>query len=439
MRLWPRTLFARTALAFSGMLLLGYIATVVLFLYFFTQPIASSTALYLGQQVQSIATAATHFDNKTRAAYIQSLVSAGNVRYLDATRATPPGTVARNHFQQTLSDEITRQLGGQVSVRFAFTPAQRIVWVMLPMANHPAWLGVLLSESGNAFPRSLLAQMLVIAMLTLLGSVWFAYRLNRPIKHLVHAAQDIAQGRTDVQLVPSGPRELRELGETFNQMVLAIDKLAEDRNLLLAGVSHDLRTPLSRLRLALEMVNPDSDPILLAGMLQDLTEMDQIIEQFLAYTRQGSEEASVPADLNKLVQQLAQRYAQQGKTLQLSLAMLPEFMFKPVAMHRLLHNLIDNAWEYGAAPVEVATCLSDRWVELCVRDSGPGIPAAAIDRVCQPFTRQDVARSQALHAGLGLAIVARIAQAHHGRVRVANREGGGLAVCVSLPCTVPTP
>ena len=434
MSLWPRSVFARTALAFSGMLLLGYLATVVLFLLFFTRPIASSTGEYLGRQLLGIQSAVARFDAGERTKYIEALAAAGVVQYRSVPAGQmPPGTPAANAFQQTMAATITQHLAQQVGIRFQFSPVQRVVWVNLPRIARTDWFGLTLSENGNAFPRSLLAQLAVIIILTLLGSLWFAYRLNRPIRHLATAVRQIGQGDTAAQVQPTGPRELRELGETFNHMVRDINKLAEDRNLLLAGVSHDLRTPLSRLRLALEMLDTQSDQSLVNGMVQDLAEMDRILEQFMAYIRQGAEEASQAGDLNSMIQQLAGRYEQQGKPIGLKLAQLPQVRFKPIAMQRLLGNLIDNAWEYGAAPVEILTRVVDDAIEVCVCDRGPGLPAGEIAHLCQPFTRKDPARSQGLHAGLGLAIVDRIVQAHAGQLRVTNREGGGLAVCVRLP------
>lgn len=434
MTLWPRTLFVRTVMLFSGLLLLSYLAAIILFFIFFTKPIAISTATFLSKQIISMRTATKQMSPEQQRHYLSALQKQGLIELQTVHANTDaPGRKAANGFQQRIADALQQRLGGIRPIRFQFTAEKRVIWLKTAVGNKEQWLGVSLSQEHRPFPISFLAQLVVIMLLTLVGAMWIAFRLNKPFRQLTCAAAQLGQGESPAPLKPSGPKELRALTETFNRMARDVNKLAEDRNLLLAGVSHDLRTPLSRMRLAVEMLDKNVESDLYNGMVQDLEDMDRIIGQFLAYIREGVDEPLQSGNLNLLIKDITKNYARQDKPLTLNLGELPDSRFKPVAMKRLLTNLIDNAWHYGQPPVEIHSCLEAENILLCVIDHGSGIPIEDIERLKQPFTRLHSARSSGLRAGLGLAIVQRIAREHHGTVHFTNPQGGGLEVCLALP------
>jgi two-component system osmolarity sensor histidine kinase EnvZ len=217
-------------------------------------------------------------------------------------------------------------------------------------------------------------------------------------------------------------------------MTANLRQLEEDRALLLAGVSHDLRTPLARLRLGVEM--QAHDEATRAGMVDDIAEMDRIIGQFLDFARGNREIAAERCDLDALVRTCVDRYARDGKDVRFAPGAVPVLPLRPTAIARLVTNLIDNALAYGAPPVEVTTGESAGKVVLDVADRGPGIPADLVERLKQPFTRASPARSDAHGvpgAGLGLAIVERIARLHGGTLDLLPRDGGGTVARVTLP------
>jgi len=197
--------------------------------------------------------------------------------------------------------------------------------------------------------------------------------------------------------------------------------------MVLAGISHDLRTPLSRLRLALEM-NPGSDR---EAMVSDIDEIDAVIGQFLDYAR-GSNEDKTEGELNELLDELAEHYRRIHREVSFQPGAVAPFRFARMAIRRAVANLVDNALRYAGGPVEVETSSQGTRVVVEVRDRGPGIPADAIERVKRPFTRLEGARSGAGGAGLGLAIVERIAHSHRGSLELAPREGGGLLARLTL-------
>jgi two-component system osmolarity sensor histidine kinase EnvZ len=214
-------------------------------------------------------------------------------------------------------------------------------------------------------------------------------------------------------------------------MTRDLARLEDDRALILAGVSHDLRTPLARLRLGLEMSEGDAQ--LKAGMAADIDEMDRIIGQFLDFARAAGGEPAQPTDLAAMAREIAARYRDAGHALSDEVAAVPEATVRPMAVRRLITNLVDNAFRYGERDVRLRVGAASRAVVIEVLDRGPGIPADEVERLKQPFTRLETARSGKGGSGLGLAIVDRIARMHGGSFDLLPRDGGGLVARVTFP------
>jgi two-component system osmolarity sensor histidine kinase EnvZ len=220
-------------------------------------------------------------------------------------------------------------------------------------------------------------------------------------------------------------------------MTADLKRIDADRAVLLAGISHDLRTPLSRLRLGIEMLSDAHHDGLKPGMIHDIEDMDAIIGQFLDFAREGRNEvSSAVEDLNHIVSSVCERFSRTGQVIKTNLGELPFMALKPIAMQRMVTNLMDNALRYGKGEVEVTTQYIDGRAILRVLDRGPGIPDEELSRVMQPFRRLETSRSGAEGSGLGLAIVERTAHIHGGSVKLSRRAGGGLEACVELPIVV---
>jgi two-component system osmolarity sensor histidine kinase EnvZ len=202
-----------------------------------------------------------------------------------------------------------------------------------------------------------------------------------------------------------------------------------DRALLLAGVSHDLRTPLTRMRLTAEFLD-DAD--LSRGIIQDIEDMDAILDQFIGFIRDGADEEPGYAQLNDLIEEV--RGKLDGGRIEFTPGEIPRLMVKRLTMKRLLSNLLTNGLKYGQPPVEVETALEENEVVLRVRDHGPGVRAEDIPVLLEPFSRGDAARTLS-GSGLGLAIVSRIVDMHHGHMSLDNDPEGGLRVEIRLPVT----
>jgi two-component system osmolarity sensor histidine kinase EnvZ len=273
----------------------------------------------------------------------------------------------------------------------------------------------------------------IVFTLSLVGATLIISRINRPLRTLAAAATQIGRREPVAPLPERGPSEIRSLARAFNQMAEDLSRRDTDRALLLAGVSHDLRTPLARLRLGLELVG-EADAKLKADMVQDIEDMDAAIGQFLDFARdESAEPPAVGTDLNEIVRQAAARRTPPGHAPpQLELARLPGLALRPLALERLVGNLIENAVRHGGGEVTIRTWVDGSQVMLSVLDRGPGIPAGEVQRLMQPFTRLDVARGTP-GAGLGLAIVDRIARLHGGSVALVPRPEGGAEARIALP------
>jgi len=249
----------------------------------------------------------------------------------------------------------------------------------------------------------------------------------------VGAARTLGAGNTPAPLPETGPEEIRELSRGVNQLAVNLEALESDRRLMLVGISHDLSTPLTRLRLAIELAQIKSDVDQLPGMIQDIEEMNGILIQFTDYAKTGKEEDLVKTDFNQVVAEVSQRYAAVGKDVRPNLGELPVFAFRPLAIRRLVTNLVDNATRYAGGTIEVETQFLDGNVTLRVLDRGPGIQSIDPNSLIKPFARENIARGEQLGAGLGLSIVDRIAKHHGGALALTNRAQGGLAVTVTIP------
>jgi len=277
----------------------------------------------------------------------------------------------------------------------------------------------------------------VTLLLSLVGAVFISRLINQPLARLSTAARAIARGKSPPRLPESGPAEIREANRSFNQMVQDLEQVASDRAVILAGISHDLRTPIVRMLLEVEMGTLSDEAK--RGMQSDLAQMESIIAQFLDYARPAEPDTHSTFDLSALLKQAAQE-AQRTTDVGLHCELGDNLYVvgNPVEIARAISNLIENARRYGKSPssrraeIEIRARRDHAEILVEVLDKGAGIPESKIPYLLRPFTRMDTARSQANGAGLGLAIVDRIVQRHRGKLNIKNREGGGLAVRIWL-------
>ena len=282
------------------------------------------------------------------------------------------------------------------------------------------------------WPWAATVSFVVTAAATLGAALWFLLsRITGPLARLGSAAERLGRGEDVAELPEAGPTELRDLTAAFNRMQARLTRFVSDRTRLLAALGHDLRSPLTAMRVRAEMVEDDETR---ERLISTTAEMQEMVEATLAFARgMASSEPSEARDLADLLADLREDLAETGEAPDLHA--LPDVVarVRPLAIKRALRNLIENARRYGRE-VEVSLDRAGDMARIVVADRGPGIPEAELERVFDPFVRLETSRSRETGGvGLGLSIARTIVHAHGGDLRLANRPGGGLAATLSLP------
>jgi two-component system osmolarity sensor histidine kinase EnvZ len=428
----PRSLAARAFLLIALLIVLSLLAAAEIFRAAEREPRARQLAQMVVSAVNLTRAGILSAEPGLRPALLEELAEAEGIRVYPAyadDRIEPFPT--RRAEARLLTEEVRRRLGRET--RFATSRnGEEAFWVSFLVGEDEFWLMMPRErvERGGALT---LAGWGALILLLALGGAWLiARQVGWPLRALESAARAIGRGESPRPVPETGADEVATVARAFNQMSADLAASERERALVLAGISHDLRTPLARLRLALELAK-GADPKLVQEAVKDIEAMDGIVEQFLAYVRTDDGEALRPGtDLNAIVGAAAQRLSREGGAVQTRLGALPPLPLKPGAASRLAANLMENALRHGAPPVEVETALEDGRAVLRVLDRGPGIPEAERERVLQPFARLDGARSTP-GTGLGLAIVDRIARAHGAGLELRTRPGGGLEARVAFP------
>ncbi|MGL5012649.1 MAG: ATP-binding protein [Paracoccaceae bacterium] len=302
------------------------------------------------------------------------------------------------------------------------------LWVARP--GGPISLVIQRSRVSASNPHQLLVLMIATSILMTLVAFIFLRNQLRPIARLARAAEAFGKGQS-LDYRPRGAQEIRAAGTAFLDMRNRIERQIEQRTMMLSGVSHDLRTPLTRLRLGLSMLPEDED---VAALQRDVGDMERMVDEFLAFARGDAMEEPTPVDVHDLVRRAVDDATRLGQAVHMGDCRGEGLVaIRPMALRRALDNLIANAVRH-AATVRVSAVLTERSVRLTVEDDGPGIAKERREEALQPFTRLDAARdpNKGGGAGLGLTIAADVARSHGGTLRLGESEMGGLKAEIVL-------
>jgi signal transduction histidine kinase len=297
-------------------------------------------------------------------------------------------------------------------------------------------LGIRLTPPRPWHSETFLAAFALMTVAAMGLIFWATRRLTRPVRQLAEAADRLGRDVNAPPLPEDGPREVATAAHAFNTMAERIRRFVQDRTQMLAAISHDLRTPITRMRLRAEFVE---DEEIRAKMLADLAEMEAMVNASLAFARdEAALEPTVPLDIAALARTVLDEASDAGDAPPEAFAYSgPERLTvraRPIALKRALSNLVQNALRYGGAARIRIEPPAGGMVRILVEDDGPGIPPALLEEVFQPFRRLEDSRNRETGgSGLGLAIARNIARGHGGDVTLENREGGGLSAILSLP------
>lgn len=433
MKLVPGSFFWRTLAVLVVALVASQGAAFLLFRQQVQQP---RMGLGIGQFVSHLKTISAALESLEPAAsraFVERLAEREGIRVFPV-RGDEPVRPAPDHPGLRMFRERIKGLFGPEAEVFVRQGTPGVLWVRLPTARADYWVGFPRNRVDRNEGDALLYWILAGVAIAIAATGLIAWRLNRPLARLAKTAEALGEGKDPPPVPETGPSEVKAVARAFNDMKERLKGNERERTTFLAGISHDLRTPLARLRLDVEMLEGKVEPQVRKDMIADLEDMNAIIDQFIDYARSEATEPFSPVDLGQLAREGAERAARAGTAIRCELAEdLPVLMLRPLAVSRLVANLVQNALKHGGGEILLAVARGEGEVRLSVSDRGPGIAAADIERLKEPFTRKDEARSGQSGAGLGLAIVARIAKAHGARFDLKPREGGGLVAEVVFP------
>ncbi|MGB5332378.1 MAG: ATP-binding protein [Woeseiaceae bacterium] len=433
MKLLPRSLFGRTAMTIAITLLLFMFISTSAVVYFIMIPMAKRSADDFAAVIVSAAHSLESLPEEMHAELKQQLLQDHGLIVSTQTHALTE-TSFDVPYSMFFRESLARRAGEELPIVESKTGP--LIWVDVTAHGKIFRLGFDRERLGINPPIALLLAVAGGALLTFLASLLEVRRVAQPLNRLSVAVQELGQGKDPQELTTEGPKELAALSQAFNRLTSDLREMAENRTVMIAGISHDLRTPLTRLGIAVEMLDERSNPKLVAGLRRDLDAMNSLISQFLQFSKGLEDSVPVQVDLWQVIASLADDLKRQGTEVVLHRNDPPCVYFTdPVALQRVLENLLKNAVQYGVgAPVDVNLYCNKQAVSIEICDRGPGIPAELVERAFRPFHRLQAARSNGVGgSGLGLAISRRLAVKHGWAIELLPREGGGTVAKLGLP------
>jgi two-component system osmolarity sensor histidine kinase EnvZ len=430
-RLWPLSLFGRAVITLVFTFGLFALATFYAIVHYALVPVAARSAADLAALMVLGTRTLVALPPEMRGDFRAKLDREYGLTLRDDGAA--PTELEHYYFPyiERLDIALGERLGHPVTVQSNLIDGQRWFWAGLDTGSRVVWVGF---PRDRIQTRPLEAVMLILgvaALLVVLTAAVLARRVTDPLTRLSLAAEQLAKGIYPNPLPERGPRELASLAHQFNTMNRQVRELLANRTVLLAGISHDLRTPLTRLRLGLEMLPSRTDRALVERMERDIDDMNGLITQSVELGKTlGAGERS-PTDLAGMLHDLA---AGREERVRVNTAGPCMHRVAALALRRIVGNLLDNALRYSSAPVELRLDCGEQPPVIFVLDRGPGIPEAERDAVFRPFHRLEHSRNRRTGgSGLGLAVARQLAVANDMEIQLWGRPGGGTIVGVRLP------
>ncbi|MCL5059621.1 MAG: ATP-binding protein [Candidatus Thermoplasmatota archaeon] len=420
------SLFARTALTLALAFIVFQAAAFWVVYRTLIVPVAERSADDLAGLIVLSAQTWVELPPETRAAFERELARRHGLRLttLDVgAMADAPHFAFRPQIEAALS----RRVGEAIVLRGV--PDTAAAWLDIPVGGHALRVGFFPNRYAVKPPLAAVAVIALGAFLSLLTALFLVRRITVPLARAARAASQVGAGQLPDPLPETGPAELAELARRFNTMATEVRELLDNRTTLLAGISHDLRTPMTRLQLNLEMLRDAPSPTRIDRAAADLADMNRLITGYLELARTTQAEPKLRFDLAVLLEEVA---ADAG--LSWPGAAPCEIEAGRLAVRQIVANLIQNAQRYGGGmPVELTLDCSDKRARVMVRDAGAGIPDDQLEKVFRPFYRLEASRSQATGGtGLGLAIVRQLAETNGWKVSLQNRATGGLEAVLEI-------
>ncbi|POZ53885.1 two-component sensor histidine kinase [Methylovulum psychrotolerans] len=430
MKMIPRSVFSRSSLLIMGIIIITQLLTASFFAYWVQRPRLLLMADLAEGHLYSVKAALTLLPPEKRHLYVDKLANKLSIH----VQQTPPN-ISQNpspppFIVEKFLQAFAKKLNPDETLIYQSDP-EVTVWVRIDIDKQPYWLRFTTAPFNADMNERWLGLAVFMVCLALLGGLISQQALKRPLQHLSDIVGRIGKGQRVGTIKEEGPQEIIAFIHALNRMSTDLSAMEADRNLMLAGISHDLRTPITRIQLAIEMIGGDFDSALKNRVLANLTEIESGLKQCLDFAYDSANEPMQYVDLNDLALLCAANYKANGYPIGLALCEEAEVWVRPFAIERLLKNLLDNAIKYANKDITIATDHQDGVLYLRVLDRGAGISTADIDKLRRPFARADTARGSVGY-GLGLAIVDKIIETHQAAIDFLQRDGGGLEVRIGF-------
>lgn len=426
---FPATLFGKTALTIAVVLVLFQVFTTLVIAYYLLIPVARRSANDMADFVLLSSRTWAALPVSGRAEFQEVLrKDAGLILLPTDDNASSPGSAVYLPYVLFLGKALAERT--QRPIQMKTERADGVDWYWVDFYSEGQRLRAGFSEQriNIQAPPAIFLILVLGTMLTLVTTLILVRRLTRPLSLLSDAAERIGRGGVVEPLPEIGPSELVTLVRAFNKMAHQVETLLASRSTLLAGIAHDLRTPIARMRLALEVLPPSADPELLERMLRGLDNMTRLVNQSIEFSRGLGRDPSQEVDVAELIEELAEEAELGGAEIHLQPGRACVRVVAPMALRRILTNLLDNAVRYREGrPIDL-TCVCDgEKLRISIADRGPGIPVDELEAVFEPFYRVDKSRNSITGgSGLGLAIAKQLADSNGWSLVLNPRDGGGL-------------
>ena len=439
MKIVPSSLFARTFFLIAFVLCSSLIAWMGFLRLSDRTPLAQQLAWEVNSVVNLTRNALVAAQPELRRRLLTDLAQEEGVRIVPAEDTDQIETPPNNAFLQEVAGRLREQMGPGTLLASTVN-SEPAFWIRTLIAGDAYWIGIN-PHRIERHPEPKWAEWIAIALaVSLLIAFGLSRWLNQPLTRLATAIEHMAAGRRPGPLPEAGPGEIARLNRRFNRLTEQLSALESDRKLALAGISHDLRTPLARLRLELELTPMEVSAK--SSMVEEIERIDAIVGQFIEFARDPDELTGAPVNVSQVLESIARRHgaARQTGALVWSAQVPPDLIWigRIIDLERIVSNLVDNALIHGQSPdgvvrLKITASRHQERVAIVLQDQGQGLPADALEQVLRPFARMDSSRGgPAGGAGLGLAIVDRLAQRAGGSVRLFLTAEGGLGVRVDL-------
>jgi len=430
------SLFWRTFFLIALLLASGVFAWTQTFRALEFEPRATQSAAQIATLVKLARAALLSTDGINRVALVKGISNQESLKLKPREPGDKWEAYDGDRVSRAIADQLRSQLGTDTVVASSVNGAAGL-WIGFSIEKDSYWLQIDLIREGPMAWNTITLWVSMALLATVLGSAAIARLINQPLKELSFAASRIREGEYDSRLDENTlTSEIRQVNMGFNRMARELAKVEQDRAVMLAGISHDLRTPLARLRLEAEMSVQDDEAK--ANMAMDIDQLDAIIDKFMDYARPGDNKM-MPVHLSSVVdrEMAAFRDTRQIRITS-RVAIDTKVMADDTELGRVLQNLFENARRYGRSPdtgiarVLVSYARTGPWVILTVRDFGQGANPNKLQQLTTPFFRGDAARTAATGAGLGLAIVEKAVQRMGGSFEILNAPDGGFMAHIRL-------